>query len=148
MQFHYRTGFQIVNEVAMDTEGMLDRNNQSKAVLKRWRIQGQDEPGMIPRAYMDHPANNLGSDRYVENGDFLRLNNVTLSYTLPRQLCARIRVKTLDIAFTMRKILTITNYTGQDPEIPQVGDDPFWFGTDNARTPIPKSYVISFSLGF
>jgi TonB-linked SusC/RagA family outer membrane protein len=122
-QFHYRTGFQIVNEVAMDTEGMLDRNNQSKAVLKRWRIQGQDEPGMIPRAYMDHPANNLGSDRYVENGDFLRLNNVTFSYTMPRQLCARLRVK-------------------------KVGDDPFWFGTDNARTPIPKSYVISFSLGF
>ena len=85
VQFHYRTGFQIVNEVAMDAEGMLDRNNQSKAVLKRWRIQGQDEPGMIPRAYMDHPANNLGSDRYVEDGDFLRLNNLTFSYALSRE---------------------------------------------------------------
>ena len=147
-QFHYRTGFQIVNEVAMDTEGMLDRNNQSKAVLNRWRIQGQDEPGMIPRAYMDHPANNLGSDRYVENGDFLRLNNVTVSYTVPRTIASRLKVRSLDMAFTMRKILTLTNYTGQDPEIPQVGDDPFWFGTDNARTPIPMSYVFSVSLGF
>ncbi len=148
VQFHYRTGFQIVNEVAMDTEGMIDRNNQSKAVLKRWRIQGQDEPGMIPRAYMDHPANNLGSDRYVENGDFLRLNSLTFSYALPRDLCSRLRLNSLDLAFTMRKIWTLTNYTGQDPEIPQVGDDPFWFGTDNARTPIPKSYVVSISVGF
>jgi len=148
VQFHYRTGFQIVNEVAMDTEGMLDRNNQSKAVLKRWRIQGQDEDGMIPRAYMDHPANNLGSDRYVENGDFLRLNNLTFAYALPRKLCTRLRLNTLDFAFTMRKIWTRTNYTGQDPEVPQVGDDPFWFGTDNARTPIPKSYVFSISVGF
>lgn len=148
IQFHYRTGFQIVNEVAMDSEGMLDRNNQSKAVLNRWRIQGQDEDGMIPRAYMDHPANNLGSDRYVENGDFLRLNNMTFSYALDRTICQKIGLNAMDIAFTLRKIWTLTNYTGQDPEIPQVGDDPFWFGTDKARTPIPQSYVISFLIGF
>ncbi len=147
-QFHYRTGFQIVNEVALDTEGMLDRNNQSKAVLHRWRIQGQDEENMIPRAYMDHPANNLGSERYVENGDFLRLNNMTFSYRLSRETCSRIGLKSLDFAISMRKILTFTNYTGQDPEIPQTGDDPFWFGTDKARTPVPKSYVFSISAGF
>ncbi len=148
IQFQYRTGFQIVNEVAMDSEGMLDRNNQSKAVLRRWRIQGQDEEEMIPRAYMDHPANNLGSDRYVEDGDFLRLNNLTFSYALSRELCTRLRLNSLDFAFTMRKIWTLTSYTGQDPEIPQVGDDPFWFGTDNARTPTPRSYVFSISVGF
>ena len=147
-QFHYRTGFQIVNEIAMDSEGMLDKNNQSKAVLHRWRIQGQDESGMIPRAYMNHPANNLGSDRYVENGDFLRLNNITFSYSLSRKMLSRIKLNTLDFAFTMRKIYTLTNYTGQDPEIRQVGDDPFWMGTDNARTPIPKGFVLSISLGF
>ena len=147
-QFHYRSGFQIVNEVAMDSEGMLGRDNQSKAVLKRWRIQGQDEPGMLPRAYMDHPANNLGSDRYVENGDFIRLNNVTLSYALPSRICSRIHLNSLDFAFTLRRILTLTRYTGQDPEIRQVGDDPFWFGTDNARTPVPQSFVFSMSLGF
>jgi hypothetical protein len=44
---------------------MSDKNNQSKAVLRRWRVQGQDEPNMLPRAYENHPCNNLGSDRYV-----------------------------------------------------------------------------------
>lgn len=147
-QFHYRTGFQIVNEVAMDSEGMLDRNNQSKAVLKRWRVQGQDEDDLLPRAYMDHPANNLGSDRYVENGTFLRLNSLTFSYGLSRKACSRIRLNSLEFGFTLRRIYTLTGYTGQDPEIPQVGDDPFWFGTDKARTPTPKSYVFSISVGF
>ena len=146
-QFHYRTGFQIVNEIAMQSEGMLDRNNQSKAVLHRWRIQGQDEPDMIPRAYMGHPANNLGSDRYVEDGNFLRLNSVTFSYDFPREMVSKINLNSLELAFTMRKIYTLTSYTGQDPEITP-GDDPFWYGTDNARAPTPKGFVFSISVGF
>ena len=80
--FHYRMGFDIINGIAMQTEGMNDRNNQSKAVLRRWRFQGEDEEGMLPRAYMNHPANNLGSDRYVEKGDYVRLNSIKISYQL------------------------------------------------------------------
>lgn len=117
-------------------------------MLKRWRVQGQDEDDLLPRAYMDHPANNLGSDRYVENGTFLRLNSLTFSYGLSRKACSKIRLNALEFGFTLRRIYTLTGYTGQDPEIPQVGDDPFWFGTDQARTPTPKSYVFSISVGF
>ncbi|KPK80259.1 MAG: hypothetical protein AMS27_17240, partial [Bacteroides sp. SM23_62_1] len=147
-QFHYRLGFQIVNEIALDTEGMLDRNNQSKAVLSRWRTQGQNEPGMLPRAFLDHPANNLGSDRYVENGDFLRLVNLTLSYNVPKEFCEKLHIRSLDIGITMRRVVTFTRYSGQDPEISQEIEDPFWFGTDQARTPPPKAYTLSMALGF
>jgi len=147
-QFLYRTGFQIVNSIAIQTEGMRDKNNQSKAVLHRWTYQGQDEPGMLPRAYMLHPANNLGSDRYVENGDFMRLNHLTLRYALRKDLCRRLRITSLDLAITMRKLFTITNYSGQDPEIAQISDDPFWIGVDRARTPPPKSFMLSLAIGF
>jgi hypothetical protein len=147
-QFHFRIGYQIVNMVALRTEGMRDKNNQSKAVRYRWSYQGQDDPGMLPRAYMWHPANNLGSDRYVEDGDFLRLNNVSMQYALSKELCKRIGVRSLDIGITMRKLLTVTNYSGQDPEVPQIGDDPFWFGTDQARTPPPRAFTLSVSLAF
>jgi hypothetical protein len=147
-QFHFRIGYQIVNMVALRTEGMRDKNNQSKAVLYRWSYQGQDDPGMLPRAYMNHPANNLGSDRYVEDGDFLRLNNLSIQYALSRDLCKQLRIKSLDIGITMRKLMTITNYSGQDPEVPQIGEDPFWFGTDNARTPPPRAYTLSVSFAF
>lgn len=147
-QWHYRLGFQIVNEIAMNTEGMLGRDNQSLAVLNRWRIPGQDDESLLPRAYLGHPANNLGSNRYVEDGDFLRLINLTMAYELPKSICNKLKVRSIDLSLTVRKLFTFTNYSGQDPEIPQVIEDPFWFGTDRANTPPPKAYSLSLSFGF
>ncbi len=146
--FHYRLGFDIVNQVAINTEGMNNRNNQSKAVLSRWRVQGQDEPGMLPRAYMNHPANNLGSDRYVEPGDYLRLINLKLGYRLRKDWCDRLKLRSVNLAFTARKILTFTRYSGQDPEVGQDATDPFWIGVDRANTPPPKVYTLSIAVGF
>lgn len=146
--FHYRTGFDIINKVAIDTEGMNNKNNQSKAVLRRWRVQGQDEPNMLPRAYEGHPANNLGSDRYVEPGDYLRLNNLKIGYKVPQAVCKKLHVSRMNLAFSGRKLLTFTNYSGQDPEIGQNASDPFWIGVDQARTPPSRMYTFSFSVFF
>jgi hypothetical protein len=146
--FHYRLGFVIVNQVAIQTEGMNDRNNQSKAVLYRWRKQGQQEEGILPRAYLNHPASNLGSDRYVEKGDFIRLNNVTLSYRVPQEVCRKLRMRMLNVSVSGRKLLTFTQYSGQDPEVGQNADDPFWIGVDRAKTPPPKIFTLSIGVGF
>ncbi|MBN2697913.1 MAG: SusC/RagA family TonB-linked outer membrane protein [Bacteroidales bacterium] len=146
--FHYRLGFDIVNQVAIDTEGMNNRNNQSKAVLSRWRVQGQDEEGLLPKAYMYHPANNLGSDRYVEPGDYLRLINLKVGYRLRKDWCDRLNLRSVDLAFSARKILTITNYSGQDPEVGQDASNPFWIGVDRANTPPPKILTLSIAVGF
>ena len=126
----------------------MDRNNQSKAVLSRWRVQGQDEPGMLPRAYLNHPANNLGSDRYVERGDFLRLNNVKFGYQLSQKACNKLGLRSLSMALSARKLLTFTRYSGQDPEVPQNASNPFWMGVDNANTPPPRIFTFSVSVGF
>jgi TonB-linked SusC/RagA family outer membrane protein len=146
--FLYRLGFDIVNGVAIKTEGMTGKNNQSKAVLSRWRKQGQDEPGMLPRAFMYHPCNNLGSDRYVEKGDFIRLNNVKFGYRFKKEWCDKLGLNSLNLAVSARKLLTFTKYTGQDPEISQNASDPFWIGVDNANTPPPKMVTFSISVGF
>ncbi|MGE5395783.1 MAG: SusC/RagA family TonB-linked outer membrane protein [Candidatus Saccharibacteria bacterium] len=147
-QFHYRTGYDIINSTAMDTEGMLGKNNQSKAVLNRWRVQGQNEPGLLPRAYMNSPANNLGSDRYVERGDFMRLNNVALKYQVSQALCEKLNLQSASFSLSARKLFTLTNYSGQDPEVSQDAGDPFWIGVDRANTPPPKMVTLSFSVGF
>lgn len=146
--FYFRSGFDIINMVASQTEGMRDRNNQSKATLSRWRVQGQDYDGILPRAYMWHPANNLGSDRYVEPGDFLRLNNIKLGYRLRKDWCDRIGVSSMSFAVSARKMMTFTNYSGQDPEVGQDASNPFWIGVDYANTPPPKMITISVSVGF
>ncbi|MBN2215662.1 MAG: SusC/RagA family TonB-linked outer membrane protein [Bacteroidales bacterium] len=146
--FHYRLGFDIVNEVALKTEGMNDRHNQSKAVLRRWRMKGQDEPGILPRAYLNHPANNLGSDRYVEKGDYLRLLNVMIGYRAGKNLCEKLNVRTLSFALSARKLLTFTRYSGQDPEVGQDATNPFWIGVDKANTPPPRIVTFTVSVGF
>ncbi len=148
LAFHYRLGFDIINGVAIETEGMSNRNNQSKAVLSRWRVQGQDEEGMLPRAYLNHPANNLGSDRYVEPGDYLRLINVKFGYRLRRDLCERLRVRSMNFALSARKLMTLTYYSGQDPEIGQDASNPFWIGVDRANTPPPRMITFSVAVGF
>jgi hypothetical protein len=146
--FHYRLGFDIINKVAIDTEGMNNRNNQSKAVLRRWRVQGQNEENMLPRAYLNHPANNLGSDRYVEAGDFLRLINVMVTYRLKREYCEKLHLRTVNLTASGRKLLTFTNYSGQDPEVGQDASDPFWIGIDEANTPPPRILTFSIAIGF
>ncbi len=146
--FHYRLGFDIINGIAIETEGMLNYNNQSKAVLSRWRVQGQNQENILPRAYLNHPANNLGSDRYVEPGDYLRLINMKLGYRLPRKVCELFNVRSMNFAASARKLLTITNYSGQDPEVGQDATDPFWIGVDYANTPPPKIFTFSISVGF
>jgi len=138
--FFYRLGYDIVNQVAIDTEGMLNKNNQSTAVLHRWKYNGMDEEGLLPRAFMNHPSNNLGSDRYVERGDFLRLNNITFMYRMGTNISNKLHLSGLDLAIQIRKLFTFTNYSGQDPEIGRVEKDPFWLGLDNARTPTPKIF--------
>jgi TonB-linked SusC/RagA family outer membrane protein len=146
--FHYRVGFDIINGLAIETEGMNNRNNQSKAVLSRWRVEGQNEKGMLPRAYLNHPANNLGSDRYVEKGDFLRLLNVLIGYRVSPELCEKLKLRTLSVALSARKLLTFTNYSGQDPEVGQDASDPFWIGEDKAKTPPPRMITFTVSVGF
>jgi len=146
--FYYRVGYDIINMIALQTEGMNTRDNQSKATLNRWRVQGQDEPGLLPRAYMNHPANNLGSDRYVEKGDFMRLNNIKLGYQLSQDLCHKLNLQSASFSVSARKLFTFTNYSGQDPEVGQDASNPFWVGIDYANTPPPKNITISLAVGF
>jgi hypothetical protein len=148
VNFHYRLGFDIVNGVAILTQGMNNKHNQSKAVLNRWRWEGQDEEGLLPRAYMFHTANNLGSDRYVEKGDFLRLNSINLNYRLTPEIVQQFNITSIDLGFRIRNVITFTNYSGQDPEIIPKESNPFWMGVDDARTPIPRIYTLSLKVSF
>lgn len=146
-QFHSRYGYEIVNGVAITTQGMNNRNNQSKAVLRRWRKPGDEAPDLLPRAYMAHPANNLGSDRYVEDGSFIRLNNLLVKYAIPKNFSQKYGIAKMEAALTMRKVWTLTRYSGLDPEIPR-GSDPFWVGIDDAKTPPPQRITLSLMIDF
>jgi TonB-linked SusC/RagA family outer membrane protein len=146
--FHFRYGNDIINKVRMETEKMYNYDNQSTAVLRRWRHEG-DETG-IPRALLFGGYNWLGSDRFVEDGSFLRFKNLSITYDLPASFIKKLRLAALRIGITATNLWPWTEYKGQDPEISlkSSGDKQFQFGYDNSLTPRPREITFRLSFGF
>jgi len=143
--FHYRLGQDIVNMTKMNNENMYYRNNQSVSVLNRWRRQGDVTD--IPRALYNQGYNWLGSDRFVEDGSFVRFKSASISYNF-RKLAAKIKLKEIKLHLMVYNLYTWTNYTGVDPEVPMLSNDPFFIGEDKADTPPPQSYILSLNIRF
>jgi TonB-linked SusC/RagA family outer membrane protein len=144
--FHYRYGNDIINQVRMDTEKMYNYDNQSTAVLRRWRNPGDMTD--MPRALLNGGFNYLGSSRFVEDGSFVRLKYISLNYDVPEKLVNKIKFAGARIGMTLKNLYTWTNYTGQDPEISLKNSDLFYVGFDNSRTPRAKEFQFNISLSF
>lgn len=143
--FTYRTGYQIINGTKINTTSMYGFNNQSTAVLRRWRAEGDVTD--MPRATYGTGFNFLGSDRYVEDGSYLRLRSITLKYDFNRNLLKRFGLKGLSANVMMENILTFTRYTGQDPEVP-VKLSTFSTVIDNSTTPPIKTITLGLTANF
>jgi len=138
-------GNQIYNVSRMETEGMYDAKNQSIAVLDRWK-----RPGMItymPRA-TQQKTNLLSSTRFIEDGSYLRLKSLTLSYDLAGRTLKKIGITKLQPYFTAQNLLTLTKYKGFDPEVNQYGGDARVQGVDYGTYPQSKSYVVGINVEF
>ena len=142
--FHYLSGYQIINQVAMDSEGLFSKNNLGTNVLNRWRVQGQLGSDVLPRAYLNHPANNLGSDRYVEDGSFIKMNYINLSYQFKSEFCQKIKIKDLTLSLSAQRAFTFTNYSGLDPETERKNN--YSWNKDEMRTYPPKIFTLSFRI--
>lgn len=143
--FTYRTGYQIINGTKINTTSMYGFNNQSTAVLRRWKAEGDITD--IPRASYAAGYNFLGSDRYVEDGSYLRLRSITLKYDFNKNLLRRMGIKGLSANVMMENILTFTRYTGQDPEVP-VKLSTFSTVIDNSTTPPIKTITLGLTANF
>lgn len=144
--FNFRYGYDIVNSARMNTENMYYYNNQSTAVLRRWRRPGDETD--IPRAIIGYGYNWLGSDRFVEDGSFIRIKYITFRYDFRPELLSKIKANQLGIYFTMENLFTFTHYTGQDPEVSYKGSDPFSIGYDNSLTPPVHSFTLGLNARF
>ncbi|WP_215225105.1 SusC/RagA family TonB-linked outer membrane protein [Echinicola shivajiensis] len=147
--FNFRYGADIVNRTKMLTENMYGYDNQNTAVLNRWRRPG-DETDM-PRALIRTGYNWLGSDRYVEDGSFMRFRTLTVRYGMPKEFLDKIKLKDLSFYVTAENIFTWTNYTGQDPEVGLMSSNAnrlFQIGYDEARTPPSKTFTLGINARF
>ena len=138
-----RVGFKIINQARMEVEKMYDNNNQSRAVNWRWRVEGDITE--IPRALRQTGYNWLGSDRFVEDGSFIRLNYSQLSYSLPSKTIKKWGLTQLSFHVSANNLFVLTKYSGADPE---VGYGSMGIVTDGAKTPRAKSFTGGITIRF
>ncbi len=150
--FNFRYGNDVVNSTKMSLESMNGFDNQSTATLKRWRHSYENESDapadLLPRAYYKGGYNYLGSDRYVEDGSFLRWKSLTVKYNLDKKVLKRTFISDCNLWLTVQNLYTWTNYTGMDPEVSVGGSDPFKLGYDTSRTPRTKNFTLGVNVSF
>jgi len=142
MFFNFRVGNKIVNVARMNAENMYSTNNQCISVNYRWRKDG--DITTIPRALYDYGYNWLGSDRYVEDGSFLRFKYLTFNYSVPKKQLKMINIERLNLYLTLNNLFVLTKYTGVDPE---VGYGSLGVSTDNGQTPRAKEMTFGVTVG-
>ena len=135
-------GNDIYNVSRMETEGMYDGKNQSTKVLDRWRVPGQITN--VPKAGW----NIKNSSYFVEDGSYLRVKSVSLSYDVPRNIISKLGITRLQPYFTASNLLTWTSYSGMDPEVNQYGNNGAVQGIDWGTYPLNRSFVFGLKLEF
>ena len=144
-QFTYRTGNKIINLARLNAEAMTGTNNQSQAVNYRWRKEGDITP--IPRAMFGSTSNfnTQVSDRFVEDGSYLRMSYTQISYTLREKYLKWIGLNKVSFYFSANNPFVLTKYSGVDPDISQGGYAP---AQDHAQTPRSRSYTLGITVEF
>ena len=121
---------------------MFDLKNQSTRVLDRWRTPGQITD--VPKAgFYIEPSSHV-----IEDGSYLRVKDVTLSYNFTGRFLQKLGISRLQPYFTAQNLLTWTAYSGMDPEVNQWGNSGTVQGIDWGTYPHSRMYVFGLNLEF
>ena len=142
-QFNFRWGNKIINQARMTAENMYSNNNQSRAVNWRWRVEGDET--QIPRALYKSGYNWLGSDRFVEDGSFIRLNYTQFSYAVDAKALSKYGLSQLSMYLSANNLFCLTKYSGADPE---VSYGSYGIVYDTAKTPRSRSFTVGITIQF
>ncbi|MEC5145747.1 TonB-dependent receptor [Chitinophaga sp. 212800010-3] len=142
-------GNKLLNGLKLNTDFMSTGHNAGTDILDRWRKPG--DVAALPRIGQNVTGNgNLRpSDWWLEDGSYLRLRNITIGYNAPVAMLntiTRNTLKSLRIYVAAQNLLTITKYTGYDPEV--AGDYLFARGIDLGQVPQPRTFLAGIQLGF
>jgi TonB-linked SusC/RagA family outer membrane protein len=103
----------------------------------------------LPRATINDPNDNDRiSDRYIEDGSYVRLKNITLGYTFPKRTIQKLHIENLRLYANIQNLLTLTGYSGYDPEIGASTASANVMGLDNGRYPSPTVYSFGLNISF
>lgn len=141
--FTFSKGNDLYNGIRAALESASGTNNQLVSVVNRWRAPGQITN--IPKASFGDPmGNNIFSDRRIEDGSFLRMKMLSVSYTIPFKNTSAIKSSTIYI--TGNNLLTFTKYLGYDPEF-QASESILARGIDVGLEPNFRSVIAGVRIG-
>ena len=141
----FRLGQKVINSARMGLENMSGSGNQSTAVLRRWRKEGDNTD--IPRALYDMGYNYLGSDRFVEDASYCRIKTLSLSWAMPKKWMDRANLQSCSFFVTGYDLITFTKYKGQNPEV-SLPSSPTKLVKDGSTTPVSKRFACGVNLNF
>jgi len=117
--------------------------NQSASVLNRWQYEGHETD--IPRALWEDPVGNADfSTRWIEDGSYMRIKNITLSYRIPEKFLV---FNNAEFYISANNIYTLSNYLGYDPEF-AYSYSQLHQGVDYGLTPHPRQFIAGIKIGF
>jgi TonB-dependent starch-binding outer membrane protein SusC len=137
------SGVDVLNLTRYNLEKSVGASNTTVEMANRWT--GPNTSNTVPRV---GPTNFLLTDRFVEKGDYIRLRSVTLSYKFPVDKWNLKWLSGLKIYATGQNLLTVTNYTGFDPEVNIAGQAQALQGIDSYSYPNQKRFVFGLNVGF
>ena len=141
-------GGEILNLSRRFYENLEGNAQQLTTVLDRWQSPQQPGNGTVPRANTRTTGNNNQvSTRWVEDGSYFRIRNITLGYNLPRTLIQRAKVQSMRVYVGVQNALTISKYLGFNPEVSGY-EGPLTGGVDYGSYPLARTYTVGLNLGF
>lgn len=135
-----------------DYTGGLDRGDG--VLIYHWydditNVKLANPDASMPRASIQDPNDNDRiSDRYIEDGSYLRLKNLTFGYTFPKKIISKWGLESLRLYANIQNLFTITDYSGYDPEIGVSTAGANVMGLDNGRYPSPTTYSFGLNVSF
>ena len=140
-------GNDIYNQNRETLEAMSAPLNQSTRVLDRWTPTNTSTD--VPRAVFGDPNGNARySDRFIEDGSYVRLKNLTLGYTLPMAISQKALLSNLRLYVTGQNLITWTNYSGYDPEVSSAPFSTTGPGRDFGVYPQSRTYTVGLNATF
>ena len=140
--FTFMVGNDVYNALRANLESMNGLDNQTNAIVGRWKYDGQQTT--TPKATWGDPMGNARfSDRWIEDGSYLRLKSLTLSYELPLKTGF---INSAQVYVTGNNLLTFTNYLGYDPEF-SISQSPIYAGIDTGVSPQPRTVLLGVKIG-
>ena len=150
MFFQGVSGNKIFNETKFQTEKYSTYNFSSNLVNSWTPENPNNEVPRLTTTRNDQNGNySKRSDRFLEDGSYFRLKNIQLGYTLPKSLLSKINIDNLRVYISADNVFTVTNYSGVDPEVPQLdSDDVLTQGVDYTLYPRYRTFTVGAQLRF